>query len=342
MLLLEGVRTFEVAAVLEVFNGGTPSGATPPHEIRFASPSGRRLRLEYGLEIATTRLRLADAPDLLIVPGVVDLDRLCADIDEGRLADEIATISALHRGGTQLVSLCTGAFLLAAAGVLDGREATTHWYSIDQLRRRHPAVQVRPKVLYTHDADARVWTSAGVTAAIDLCLAILAAEEGAAAAAESARGMVVAAVRTGGQSQFVPPRHAEQEVVGSEYEYLQELVRGALDRSWSVVEMASAVHQAPRTLQRRFTTIHGVTPSQWLLRERIATAQEMLMTTALSMEQIARRVGFRSTGLMRKHFAAAVGVSPTRYREVFKRPLDRAQKTVTGRRAPFDSSRLTS
>lgn len=334
IVLLPGMRTFEVSAVLEVFNGGTPEGMPCPHEIRLMAPASGRLSLEYGFEVEVESLRDADLVDVLVIPGVVNVERLLAEIDAGQHDEVIDVISRAHLRGAQVVSLCTGVFLVAASGILDHRDATTHWYSIDQLVRRRSAVRVRPSMLYTHDEHARIWTSAGVTAAIDLCLALLAFLEGQASAAESARGMVVAAVRTGGQAQFIPPRHGRHELVGNEYQRLQETVRHRLDRPWSVVEMAGVVHQTPRTFQRRFSEECGMPPSQWLLHERIATAQELLITTALSLEQIAVQVGFRTTDLMRKHFATFIGTPPSRYRETFSRQLHETEGTVTGRRAP--------
>ncbi|MFJ3957067.1 GlxA family transcriptional regulator [Arthrobacter sp. NPDC090010] len=333
ILLLPGMRTFEVAAALEVFNGGSPEGEPPRHRIRMVSSQAEEITLEYEFTVETSSLKTAKSAEILIVPGVVNIERHLAEIDNGTHEELIATIMDAHSRGATVVSLCTGVFLLAAAGLLDHKEATTHWYWTDRLRQPHPHIRVRSNVLFTHDSQLHVWTSAGVSAAIDLCLALLADVEGTVASMESARGMVVAAIRTGGQKQFIPPRHELQELVGSEYTDLQDLVRRTLDQPWTVKSMAAAARQSPRTLQRRFSRAFGMSLTEWLVRERIATAQELLTMTDLPIDQIARRAGFHSADLLRKHFATAVGTSPSRHRESFQNILPEGQQTATGRRS---------
>jgi len=187
----------------------------------------------------------------------------------------------------------------------------------DLLVRRHPRIVFTPNVLYTHDAGQRIWTSAGVTATIDLCLAMLAAERGFASAAASARGMVIPAARRGGQAQYIPPRYGDDDVPDRLLRELQFAVRGDLTRSWTTENLAAAAHMTPRTLQRRFQEARGISPMQWVIHERLASARELLESTSLTVDQIAHRVGFTDAELLRRHFRRVVGTTPGRYREAF-------------------------
>ena len=180
-------------------------------------------------------------------------------------------------------------------------------------------MRVDPKVLYTHDAARRLWTSAGVAAGIDACLAILAQECGSAAAAAVARSMVLPAVRPGGQAQFIPPLRGETEGRASEGEELRAAILRDLAAPWTAQTMADCAHASPRTLHRKFLAETGMPPIRWLISRRVAAAQELLETTALGVEQIASRVGFGGAVSMRKHFVASVGVPPIEYRRAFQR-----------------------
>jgi transcriptional regulator GlxA family with amidase domain len=201
--------------------------------------------------------------------------------------------------------------------------ATTHWRYCELLQRRHGRIRVDPTVLYTHDAERRLWTSAGVTAGIDLALAIVAAHHGASVAAEIARSMVLSAGRRGGQAQYVPVRYRAHEALGTVLDELREHVRQHLTRPWTLGELSALAHTSPRTLQRRFASRTGMSMSRWLIDERLTAARELLESTTLTIEQIAQRVGFASADLLRKHFAARFGTPPSRYREAFGHP-DRA------------------
>ena len=349
VVLLPGMRGFDLCAALEVFGGDRRDRGVPLNDVAAVSPSPEP-ELEGGLRIRALPLQEADGSDLLVIPGFADpLEAVDPDVvravsgggdvapsaasredaarpgtaRSGVVRDDVeraaALVLRLHSSGTHIASLCTGAFLLAATGLLDGADATTHWRFCDELQRRHKRVRVDPKVLYTHDAARRLWTSAGVAAGIDACLAILAQECGSAATAAVARSMVLPAVRQGGQAQFIPPLRGETEGRASEGEELRAAILRDLAAPWTAQTMADCAHASPRTLHRRFLAETGMPPIRWLISRRVAAAQELLETTALGVEQIASRVGFGGAVSMRKHFVASVGVPPIEYRRAFQR-----------------------
>ena len=285
-------------------------------------PGGRDVHLPAASREDAARLGVAgpgDAESGVAGSDVVRADVGRADVGRADVGRAIALVLRLHGAGTRIASLCTGAFLLAATGLLDGADATTHWHFCDELQRRHKRVRVDPKALYTHDVERRLWTSAGVAAGIDACLAILAQERGSAAAAAVARSMVLPAVRPGGQAQFIPPLRGETEGKASEGEALRGAILRDLAAPWTAQTMADCAHASPRTLHRRFLAETGMPPIRWLISRRVAAAQELLETTALGVEQIASRVGFGGAVSMRKHFVASVGVPPIEYRRAFQR-----------------------
>ncbi|MDR2322459.1 MAG: helix-turn-helix domain-containing protein [Microbacterium sp.] len=317
ILLLPDMRAFEVASILEVFAGHPDTPALEGDAIRLVSPSGGEMELGHCFRIRTDPLLRVDPGETLIVPGFERVDGVIRSLDSGALDPVLDVIRRAHRAGAQIASACTGAFVLGAAGLLDDVLSTTHWMMSDLLVRRHPRIVLEPNVLYTHDADRRIWTSAGVTATIDLCLAMLAAERGFATAAASARGMVIPAARSGGQAQYVPARYGDHEVPDRLFRAMQSAVREDLARSWTTEDLARVAHMTTRTLQRRFREARGMSPMQWVIRERLASARELLESTSLSIEQVAHRVGFTSAELLRKHFHRVVGIAPGRYRESF-------------------------
>jgi transcriptional regulator GlxA family with amidase domain len=325
------MRSFDIGAALEVFAYDRTISGVPKDEVRLVSAAGR-VTLDHGLQLDTGPLSALDGCALVVVPGFANLDAYPSTVTPASpyagqrrpgWADlvvplELATaLTKAHEAGAEIASVCTGAFVLAKAGLLNGLEATTHWGACQTLAEQHPRVRVRPDVLYTHDPARRVWTSAGVTAGIDLCIAIKATHHGAAAAATVARSMVLPAARHGGQAQYIPPRFTEHETAGAGLEALCEIVRQDLRRAWTLAELAETSHLSTRSLQRRFAEQVGMSPSAWLIRERVRAAQELLESSALDVGQVASRVGFGSADLLRKHFCPLVGTTPTRYREAF-------------------------
>ncbi|MDI6105645.1 DJ-1/PfpI family protein [Actinoplanes sp. NEAU-A12] len=286
-----------------------------------ASIFGEHLDLPYQLtvcgpdaEVATTTgfsVRvpgtLADArrADTLIVPGYTS---------PGDDAPEevLETITEVYGRGGRVVSICSGAFALAAAGVLDGRRATTHWSRTADLAARYPRITVDPHVLYVD--EGQLLTSAGVSAGIDLCLHLVRRDHGAAAANRVARNVVAAPHRDGGQTQFI-----ESPVVAGEDSLsgVRAWALANLDRPVSVPEMASRAAMSSRTFARRFVAETGRTPLQWLLYARIDRTRELLESSTLSISQIADRTGLGTAINLRAHFRNMVGTTPTAYRRAF-------------------------
>jgi transcriptional regulator GlxA family with amidase domain len=227
----------------------------------------------------------------------------------------LAALRAAQGEGRRVASICTGAFALASAGILDGRPATTYWPYTDELARRFPRVSVQPSVLFTDDGG--VLTSAGVAAGIDLCLHMIRGDHGAAVANRTARLVVVAPVRHGGQRQFIdsplPPERG---------------ISLAATRAWAVerladeltlADLAANARTSVRNLTRRFHAETGLSPLQWLLRQRVDRARELLESTTLPMDQVARHAGLGTAESLRQHFVRRVGVTPSAYRASFTR-----------------------
>jgi len=220
-----------------------------------------------------------------------------------------------ERGG-RLASICSGVFVLAAAGVLDGRRATTHWRYADELARRYPRIHVDPDVLYVDEGP--VLTSAGSAAGLDLCLHIVRRDHGAEVANSVARRLVMAPHREGGQRQFVAApvaRRPEPGKLGALFDWLP----AHLDEELNVHDLARRAGMSLRTFQRRFREATGVAPGEWLIRQRVARARHLAETTAFTVEQMATRSGFASVESLRYHFRREVGTSPSVYRRAFSR-----------------------
>jgi AraC family transcriptional activator FtrA len=245
--------------------------------------------------------------DLIVVPST-----------DPAAAPETGLLDALrqaHDHGIPIASLCTGAFVLAAAGLLDGRTATTHWLHAEELARRHPRIDVRADVLYCDDGD--VLTSAGKTAALDLCVHLIRRYLGATAANELARRLVIPAHRAGGQAQFITPPAAPRDSAG--LGPALDWARHHLDQPLTVQALAREARLSSRQLARRMQAELHVGPLTWLHQQRIARAQELLERTEASVDQIAARCGIGTATTLRRHFRRAVGVTPTEYRASFRR-----------------------
>jgi AraC family transcriptional activator FtrA len=319
ILVLPGMRSFDIAAALEVLADDRSDRQVPTNRVRLVSPRGE-VTLDHGLRVTTEPLGAAEGAQLLLAPGFADIDTIFDPAAREDVARAVECLRSVHERGGDVASLCSGAFLLAETGLLDGTVATTHWRYCELLQQRHARIRVDPTVLYTHDAERRVWTSAGVTAGIDLSLAIVTDRQGASVAAEIARSMVLTAGRRGGQAQYVPVRYRAHEALGTVLEELRDHVRQHLAQPWTLSELSALANTSPRTLQRQFTARTGMSMSRWLIDERLTAARELLETTTLTIEQIAQRAGFASADLLRKHFATRFGIPPSRYREAFGRP----------------------
>ena len=320
LLVLPGMRSFDVVAAQEVLADDRRDRGVPLNEVVVCSPQ-EQVVLDHGLTLhAKARTEAIVGADLVVVPGFDDVAmQVRGGWEASGPAEAVAALREASGRGSAVASLCTGAFLVAAAGLFDGAGATTHWRFSALLQREHPAVRVEENVLFTHDPSRRVWSSAGVAAGIDLCLAVVAHEQGAAAAATIARSMVLPAVRTGGQAQFVPPRFREREGLDASLTALTAHLRTELDRPWTLAQMAEVAATSPRTLQRAFRASLGCSPSQWLVDARVTAARELFEATTLSVGEVARRVGLSTDDGLRKHFRRALGVSPSAYRGSFGR-----------------------
>ncbi|WP_406480222.1 GlxA family transcriptional regulator [Streptomyces platensis] len=229
-------------------------------------------------------------------------------------AELVEAVRAAHDAGARIVSVCAGAFVLAAAGLLDGRRATTHWLYADLLAARYPQVNVDPDVLYVDDGD--ILTSAGKLAGIDMCLHLVRLDYGAAVANDLARRLIMPPLRDGDQAQFIAPLATQ----GIDHALAELLpwVKAHLDEPLTVVDLARRVNMSTRTLSRHFNAVTGKTPLQWLLTQRIQQAQELLETSSHSIEQIAALTGMGTAATLRRHFSRAVGMPPDAYRRAFR------------------------
>ena len=245
----------------------------------------------------------------VIVPGVSDLGATVAP-------DVVRALRAASKAGARIASICTGAFILAETGLLDGLRATTHWLGATELARRHPRIAVDPDVLYVD--NGRLLTSAGAAAGLDLCLHLVRLDYGASVAADTARRVVMPLERTGGQAQFIT-----HEAPGPDGSSLEPLLRwleshAHCDLSLNVIARKAAM--SVRTLNRRFRDQTGTTPLQWVLRARARRAQRLLESSNRSVERIADDAGFGSSAAFRARFRQIVGTSPREYRRAFRVP----------------------
>jgi transcriptional regulator GlxA family with amidase domain len=271
------------------------------------------VRSSTGIEITAPRgLEALDEAETIVVPG----------IEIGSSPDDIAqaagALGRAHRRGARVMSICTGAFVLAEAGLLDGRRATTHWDSTERLARRYPRVSVDPGVLYVDEGS--VLTSAGVAAGLDLCLHVIRRDHGAAVATRIARRTVVAPHRDGGQAQFVAEPIGSEPASGSGTS-LRATRAWALDRLDHPLDVGTLARQAcmsPRSFARRFRQETGTTPAQWVLDQRTRLAQSLLETTDIPVEHVAVRTGFGSATTLRTHFGRRLATTPTAYRRAFR------------------------
>jgi transcriptional regulator GlxA family with amidase domain len=299
------VVPFDLATPLEVFGRARLEDGRAAYRVRVCADARNvvagafELRVPHGLSI----LRTAHT---VIVAG-------CDDIDAPLPAALLRALQRAHARGVRIASVCSGAFILAAAGLLDGMRATTHWIAAGELARRYPSVDVDPAVLFVD--NGAVLTSAGAAAAFDLCLAMVRSDHGAAVAADAARLSVMPLERAGGQAQFITHTAPDD---GSSLEPALMWMHDHLAEDLSLEVLARAFHMSTRTFSRRFRAQTGSTPAQWIITARVRRAQLLLETTAHSIDRIAELVGFGSTSTFRALFARVVGTTPRDYRLAFR------------------------
>lgn len=312
VLAYEGMSVFETGIVTEVFGLPRPEFGVPWYELTICAERPGPVRIIGGAVIDTRYgLDAFASAETVIIPGVSDVRREPP-------AAVVDALKAAHRNGARIMSICSGAFALAAAGLLDGRRATTHWRYADEFQHRFPAVTVDSNVLYIEDGP--VFTSAGSAAGLDLCLHIVRQDYGAEIANAVARRLVVQPHRDGGQAQFV---EAPVAVDPDDDRVAQSMAWAVanLARPLSVDILARTAHMSTRTYVRHFARSTGTSPIQWLIQQRVHASLALLESTSAPIEEVARAVGFDTAVTYRHHFARIMRSSPTAHRRAFGKKL---------------------
>jgi transcriptional regulator GlxA family with amidase domain len=307
--LTSNIPIFEAAVACEVF-GRTRQDFPVPwwYDVVLCAGQSAPLRTAEGLSLNSGRgLDELERADTVIVPA-------CADLQGDPPHELLDALRAAHARGARIASICTGAFTLAAAGLLDGRRATTHWMHGAELIRRWPSVKLDANVLYTR--DDQVFTSAGECAGLDLCLHLVRLDHGSRIANALARRMVLPPHREGGQAQYMdsPATAGESAALGPVLDW----ARDHLDEPLTIDDLAAEAAMSRRTFQRHFRALTATTPLQWLLHARVARARELLETTDDTVDRVAQRCGFGTAHSLRTHFTRINGVGPNRYRHTFR------------------------
>lgn len=305
VIAFDGVVLTDFAIPCEVFGRARLADGRPAYDVRVcgARPTATSACVNLTVAAPLTLLRKART---IIIPGMSDLD--CPISDE-----LVAELRRAIRRGARVATICSGAFILARTGALDGQAATTHWNLASELARQFPAIAVNPDVLYVD--CGQLLTSAGVAAGFDLCFHLVRRDYGAEVAARAARMVVMPPERAGGQAQFIV--HETPEVPDASFGPLLVWIERHLRSDLSLPVIASRAAMSCRTLSRRFRAQVGMTPAAWIGKVRVREAQRLLETTKLSVERVAEMVGYGSTTVLRERFMEVVGVSPLAYRRSF-------------------------
>ncbi|MGO4419292.1 GlxA family transcriptional regulator [Streptomyces sp. MCAF7] len=312
VLALDGVVPFELGIPARIFGAARDGAGNPLYTVTTCSLDGGPVRAEadYGLTVTHDASLLAGVDTVVIPPS----HALGPIREEGRLPGALGDALAAIRPGTRIVGICTAAYVLAAAGLLDHRPATTHWREAGQLQRMFTTTRVDPDVLFVDDGD--ILTSAGVAAGIDLCLHIVRRDHGSRIANEVARSCVVPPWRDGGQAQYIQrpvpdPRAADTAATQAwALEHLAEPL--------TLADLAAHANMSVRTFTRRFRDEVGTTPGQWLTRQRVDLARHLLETTDWPVDLVAHRAGLGTGVSLRQRLHAAIGVTPQAYRRTFR------------------------
>ncbi|HTT51335.1 MAG TPA: helix-turn-helix domain-containing protein [Streptosporangiaceae bacterium] len=307
VVVYDGVALMELGVACDIFGGDAETGGVPLYRLSVCG-TGPSVSTDAGVRIQVPdRLDALRAARTVVVPPTDRPDQVPA-----------AVLDALRQArarNCRLLSLCTGAFVLAAAGILDGHPATTHWAECAGLARRYPRVRVDPGVLYT-DQDGLL-TSAGSAASLDLCLHVVQRDYGTEIATQVARDLVVPLHRDGGQAQYIDTPLPELDR-GSLFADTISWLQAHLDEAVTVSDLAARAAMSPRTFARRFLASTGTTPYQWILRERIRLAQRLLETSDLPIDSVAGKSGLRTASNLRKHFGRVLRTTPHAYRRTFQ------------------------
>ncbi|WP_405608766.1 GlxA family transcriptional regulator [Streptomyces sp. NBC_00076] len=304
VLALDGVYPFELGIPSRIF--GAADGR---YEVLTCTVDGQPVRTSADFTIGVEH-----GPEILATADTVVVASVTPSHIPTELSAEVAGALALIRPDARIVSICTAAFVLAAAGLLDGRKATTHWHVVDLFRRTYPKVDLDPDVLFVH--DGRILTSAGAASGVDVCLHVVRTDHGTELANRVARRCVVPPFREGGQSQYIEQPVPELGALGTAATRAWALER--LDEPLTLDDLAAHARMSLRTFARRFNDEVGLSPGRWLIQQRVARARHLLEASDLSVDQIAGRVGFATGASLRQHLRASIGVSPQTYRRTFK------------------------
>lgn len=306
----DGLLQMEFGSVHRLFGQAKSENGAPLYSVVTCTSTPGPVRTDSDVDIYVSRgLEALDDADTVIVPAS-DLDYGPCEIDLGGLFDRVPP-------GARIASICTGSFVLAAAGLLDGRRATTHWMSAEQFRELYPRVFLEPNVLYTHDGN--ILTAAGEASGIDLCLYMIRCDFGSAVANRVARGTVVPPHRSGGQAQYIDtpvPRSTTTSTAAA-----QAWAVANLDKPLSLEILASKQSMSVRTFTRRFTAEVGMSPAKWIVQQRLHRARELLENTDHTIERVAGEAGFGTATSMRQQLMAEIRVSPRAYRSTFRTPM---------------------
>ncbi|MFD5629792.1 MULTISPECIES: helix-turn-helix domain-containing protein [unclassified Streptomyces] len=309
VLLFSGGPIFESSIPLSVFGIDRQDAGVPRYRLLVSAGEDGPLRTTGGLELTAPHgLEAISRAGTVVVPA-------WRSITSPPPEEALDALRRAHEEGARIVGLCTGAFVLAAAGLLDGRPATTHWMYAPTLAKRYPSVHVDPRELFVDDGD--VLTSAGTAAGIDLCLHIVRTDHGNEAAGALARRLVVPPRRSGGQERYLDRSLPEE--IGADP--LAEVVAWALEHlheQFDVETLAARAYMSRRTFDRRFRSLTGSAPLQWLITQRVLQAQRLLETSDYSVDEVAGRCGFRSPVALRGHFRRQLGSSPAAYRAAYR------------------------
>ncbi|MCK9895790.1 GlxA family transcriptional regulator [Frankia sp. AgB32] len=312
VLAVDGVVPFELGIPAKLFGAATDLAGQPLYEVVACSVDGAPVTTaaDFSVAVGQDAAALATA-DTVIVPPAVDMPKITSrDLLPPGLADAIDRIPP----GARIVSLCLGSYVLASAGLLDGLAATTHWHEAADFQRAFPAVELRPDVLFVD--TGRILTSAGAAAAVDLCLHLIRLDHGSGVANRVARACVVPPWRDGGQAQYVERPVPTPSDAGTAP--AREWALGRLDQPLRLDELAAHAGMSRRTFTRRFRAEVGLSPGEWLTRERVDLARHLLEHTDLPVERIAGRCGFGTAAALRQQLRDAVAVSPSSYRRTFR------------------------
>jgi AraC family transcriptional regulator, transcriptional activator FtrA len=301
--------TFEFGCTVELFALPRPELDVPWYEFAVCAAERGPIRATGGIAVQVSHsLRLLDRADTIVIPG-------WRDAEEAPPPDLLRKLRQAYDRGARLCSICSGVFVLAAAGVLTGKRATTHWKYVERLAARYPDILVEANALYVD--EGKVLTSAGSAAGLDMLVHLVRKDFGPRVANQVAQRLVIPPHREGGQAQFVPrPVSADER---GRLTKLLDWIRAHLSSEHTIESLAEQAAMSPRTLQREFKSATGLAPYAWIVRERIERAKELLETGRLPAQRIAERVGMGSAESLRHHFRLRVGTTPAQYRARFSR-----------------------